>query len=102
MNVDKAQESYTYDVALDDKHYSVILQTDFNIGFTNVTVFDENGIELEEGTETFEELIAEVNSYMESQNSNYRRVNKMNINWQIVLKSAEAILRVIRKIMIGR
>jgi hypothetical protein len=102
MTVDKAHTSFAYDVELDDKHYSVVLETDINTGYTNLTVMDEEGYELNEETETYEQVIAEVHRYLESQNSNYRRTNKMKIDWQLVLKGAEAVLRVVRKIMIRR
>ena len=102
MKVDKAHESFTYDVEIDDKHYSVVLETEINIGYTNLTVMDEEGNELDEETEIYGRVIAEVHRYLESQNSNYWRKIKMKVNWPKVLKGAEAVLRIVRKIMFGR
>jgi hypothetical protein len=73
MSVEKANESVTYVIELeDDKHYSVTFYTDCNNGYTHETIFDEEGNEIEEGTELYEKIMAEVKTFEEKENDHTR------------------------------
>ena len=55
MSVEKSYESITYDVEYEDKHYSVRFDTDLNIGYTDESIMDENGNEVD--TELGEKIL---------------------------------------------
>ena len=103
MNVEKVQESYIYDVEVENKHYSVTLQTDCNIGYTNLTITDAEGSEVKSGSRVYRQVIAALDNYFEFDNKEGRKEkNMININWPKVLQAAEVVLRTIRKILLGR
>lgn len=71
MKVEKANESITYDVELeDDKHCSVTFDKDCNIGYSDVTILDEEENEIKDGTELYDKILAEVNAFKEHENDN--------------------------------
>jgi predicted DNA binding protein len=70
MSVEKANVSVTYDVELNDKHYSITFYIDCNNRYTHETIFDEEGNEIEEGTELYKKIIAEVSAFKEHENDN--------------------------------
>ena len=73
MNVEKANESVSYDVELeDDKHFSVTFDTDCNIGYTRITVLSKDGVELKDGTELHQRIMDEVDSFKERENDSTR------------------------------
>lgn len=47
MSIEKAHESITYDVEYKDKHYSVTFATDINIGYTDESIIDDDGLEVD-------------------------------------------------------
>jgi len=72
MSVEKANVSVTYDVELNDKHYSITFYIDCNNRYTHETIFDEEGNEIEEGTELYEKIMAEVKTFEEKENDHTR------------------------------
>jgi hypothetical protein len=67
MAVEKSNESYTYDVEINEKHFTVKLETDCNIGYTQLTVFDEEGNQVKEGTVFYKQVISELDKYFETE-----------------------------------
>ena len=103
-NVEKFQESFTYDVEVDDEHFTVTLQTECNTGYTDLTVFDAEGNPVNEKANAYLQVVAAMDNYFENQKSNERSVKMkmIKVNWAKALEATEAVLRTIRTILIGR
>lgn len=103
-NVEKFQESFTYDVEVDDEHFTVTLQTECNVGYTDLTVFDAEGNPVSEKANAYLQAVAAIDNYFENQKSNERSVKmkKIKVNWGKALEATEVVLRTIRTILIGR
>lgn len=104
VNVEKFQEVFSYDVEVDDKHFSVTLQTDCNIAYTDLTVFDAEGNPVNENTDAYLQVVAAMDNYFETQNSTERsiKMKKIKVNWAKALEATEVVLRTIRTFLIGR
>ena len=103
-NVEKFQESFTYDVEVDDEHFTVTLQTECNVGYTDVAVFDTEGNPVSEKANAYLQAVAAIDNYFENQKSNERSVKMkmIKVNWAKALEATEVVLRTIRTILIGR
>ena len=67
MIVEKSNESVTYDVELDDKHFSVTFDTDCNNGYTSELILDEEGNEVKDSTKLYQKIMAEVKTFEEQE-----------------------------------
>jgi hypothetical protein len=103
-NVEKFQESFTYDVELGEEHFTVTLGSNLNNGYAELSVYDAEGNPVNEKTNAYLRAVAAMDNYFENQKSNERSVKMkmIKVNWAKALEATEVVLRTIRTILIGR